>query len=180
MRIPRICFPAPLLARSGLDAAKGDRRAAGRPEGEEEALAITGTGSGRSLAGPFHGVLLAGTIPLFLGALLSDWAYARSYQVQWTNFASWLIAGGLVYVGLALAWAFVAALRADAARRRRAWALVLLLALTFLLGLANALVHARDAWAAMPDGLILSAVVLLLAVATLWLGLSSRERGEQA
>ena len=40
-----------------------------------------------------HGVLLASTIPMFLGGLLSDYAYSSSYHVQWTNFASWFIAG---------------------------------------------------------------------------------------
>ena len=42
---------------------------------------------------PFHALLLAGAVPLFLGALLSDITYARSYKIQWSNFASWLIAG---------------------------------------------------------------------------------------
>jgi hypothetical protein len=42
-----------------------------------------------------HAVLIFSTIPLFPGAVLSDWAYAESYQVQWTNLASWLGAGGL-------------------------------------------------------------------------------------
>ena len=42
--------------------------------------------------GPLHGTLLAGTVPLFLGALLSDIAYGQTYQIQWANFASWLIA----------------------------------------------------------------------------------------
>ena len=45
---------------------------------------------------PLHAFLLAATVPLFLGALLSDAAYARTQEIQWTNFASWLIAGGLV------------------------------------------------------------------------------------
>ena len=45
---------------------------------------------------PLHAVFLAGALPLFAGALLSDIAYARSYEIQWNNFASWLIAGGLV------------------------------------------------------------------------------------
>ena len=45
---------------------------------------------------PLHAALLAGTVPLFLGALLSDIAYARTYEIQWANFASWLIVGGLV------------------------------------------------------------------------------------
>ncbi len=31
---------------------------------------------------PLHAFMLAGAVPLFLGALLSDIAYARSYQIQ--------------------------------------------------------------------------------------------------
>lgn len=50
---------------------------------------------------PFHGMLLSGTVPLFLGALVSDLAYSSSYQIEWSNFASWLIAAGLVVGGLA-------------------------------------------------------------------------------
>lgn len=53
---------------------------------------------------PFHAFLLAGAAPLFLGALLSDIAYARSYQIQWISFASWLIAGALVVAGF---WAWM-------------------------------------------------------------------------
>src|SRR3546814_8858442 len=56
---------------------------------------------------PAHAVLLAGGLPLFLGGLLSDIGYAASYQIQWTNFASWLIAGALVFSGFALLWALV-------------------------------------------------------------------------
>mgnify|MGYP007026474366 FL=1 len=52
--------------------------------------------------GPLHAMLLAGTVPLFLGALLSDIAYYNSFQIQWANFAAWLIAGGLLFAGLAL------------------------------------------------------------------------------
>jgi uncharacterized membrane protein len=123
-----------------------------------------------------HAVLAFSTLPLFLGALLSDWAYARSEQVQWTNFASWLIAGALVFVGLALLWALVAEARAGRLRLRRNAIYLLLLGSTLVLGCVNALVHARDAWAAMPDGLILSVVVLLLAAAATWVGLSGARR----
>lgn len=42
----------------------------------------------RSTPNPLHATLLAGTVPLFLGALLSDIAYYRSYHIQWSNFAS--------------------------------------------------------------------------------------------
>ena len=59
---------------------------------------------------PLHAILLAFPLPLFLGALLSDIAYDATYQVQWTNFASWLIAGALLVGGLALLWAMPAGL----------------------------------------------------------------------
>ena len=47
---------------------------------------------------PLHAILLAFPLPLFLGALLSDLAYSSTYEVQWTNFASWLIAGAMLTV----------------------------------------------------------------------------------
>ena len=123
-----------------------------------------------------HAVVAFSALPLFLGALLSDWAYARTAEVQWTNFASWLIAGGLVFAGIALLWAAVDVLRAGAGRHRRGvWYLLLLLA-SCVLGFVNALVHAKDGWAAMPSGLVLSAVVLLLAAAASGLGLVSLRR----
>src|SRR3546814_5069914 len=52
--------------------------------------------------GPFHAVFLAATTPLFLGALLSDIAYAKSYEIQWSNFASWLLVGAMVLASIAL------------------------------------------------------------------------------
>ncbi|HEX2541432.1 MAG TPA: DUF2231 domain-containing protein [Caldimonas sp.] len=119
-----------------------------------------------------HAVLAFSALPLFLGALLSDWAYASSYEVQWTNFASWLIAGGLVFAGLALLWAAVDVLRSRATRRRRSGLYLLLLLASFVLGFVNALVHAKDGWAAMPSGLVLSIVVLLLAGAASVIGLT--------
>jgi uncharacterized membrane protein len=126
---------------------------------------------------PVHAILLASTIPLFLGALLSDWAYAESYQIQWTNFASWLVAAGLVFAGFALLWAIIDVLRADV-RRSGKWLYPGLLTATFVLGFINALVHAKDAWAAMPEGFILSGVVLLLALAANWAAYSRAFGGD--
>lgn len=122
---------------------------------------------------PVHGVLLAGALPLFLGALLSDWAYSSSYEIQWTNFASWLIVGGLIFSGFALAWAFIDLLRADRRGGRQTLYFLLLLA-TFVLGFINALVHAKDVWAKMPAALILSVIVALLVMAATWVGFSTR------
>lgn len=123
-----------------------------------------------------HAVLAFSALPLFLGALLSDWAYAESYEVQWTNFASWLIAGGLVFAGIALLWATVDVLRSSATRHRRGALYLVLLLASFVLGFVNALVHAKDAWAAMPAGLVLSVVVLLLVAAASVIGLAGIPR----
>lgn len=125
---------------------------------------------------PVHAVLVAGTLPLFLGALLSDLAYSKSYQVQWLNFSSWLIAGGLVFAGFATLWALIDIFRADRRGRRPVVPFLVLLAL-FVLGLVNALVHAKDAWATMPAGLILSLLAAALSLAAVWIGFSTLRKG---
>ncbi|ODB68570.1 DUF2231 domain-containing protein [Bacillus velezensis] len=126
----------------------------------------------RYTPGPLHATLLAGTVPLFLGALLSDIAYTETYQIQWANFASWLIAGALVFCGLAFLFALVNLLRAER-KAGQPTRYVLLLLVTWVLGLVNAFQHAKDAYASMPAGLIMSAVVLLLTLAATWTGLRS-------
>src|SRR5690606_2245262 len=133
--------------------------------------------SRRTTPNPLHATLLAGTVPLFLGALFSDIAYYRSYQIQWSNFSSWLIAGGLVFCGLALLFALVNLIRAEHKGGRPALYFLLLLA-TWVLGFINSLEHAKDAWAAMPAGLILSAIVTVLACLATGIGLTNlRSRG---
>jgi uncharacterized membrane protein len=125
---------------------------------------------------PFHAVLLAGTTTLFLGALINDVAYAVSYELQWKNFASWLIVGGLVANGVVLLWALLG-LRRDGPRPARAPVYILLLLVIWILGFVNASVHARDAWASMPTGLVLSVVVAVLAIVATAIGFS-RPRAE--
>jgi uncharacterized membrane protein len=125
---------------------------------------------------PLHAVLLAGTIPLFLGALLSDIAYARTYEIQWNNFASWLLAGGLVFGAVALLFALVGLFQPN--RRGGRYAVYfLLLLVTWVLGFIDALIHARDAWASMPTGLVLSVIVTVLACVATWIGFSSPRTG---
>jgi uncharacterized membrane protein len=133
----------------------------------------------RSTPNPLHAILLAGTVPLFLGALLSDIAYFRSYQIQWSNFSSWLIAGGLVFCGLALLFALVNLIRVDQKKGRPLIYFLLLLA-TWVLGFINALDHAKDAWATMPQGLVLSVIDTLLACVTTWIGLNTLQAGGEA
>ncbi len=125
---------------------------------------------------PLHAVLLAGTVPLFLGSLLSDFAYAQSYELQWKNFASWLIPGGLTFAGFALLWALIELFRADR-REQRPILYCLVLLSAWILGFINALVHAKDAWASMPMALILSVIVAGLSLAATWLGFSTLRTG---
>lgn len=129
---------------------------------------------------PLHAILLAFPFPLFLGALLSDLAYRASFQVQWANFASWLIAGGLLVGAFALLWALVNLFRSGTVRKRRPALYFIVLLAMWVLGLVNAFVHAKDAWATMPEGLYLSAITALLALVAAWIGYSGFRTREVA
>jgi uncharacterized membrane protein len=124
---------------------------------------------------PLNAILLAGTIPLFLGSVLGDVAYSATYEIQWKNFSSWLIVGGLLFGGLALLWALVGLLQRG---NRHGWPIVycLLLLAMWVLGVINAIVHAKDAWASMPEGLVLSVVVAALAILATGIGFSTLAR----
>jgi uncharacterized membrane protein len=119
-----------------------------------------------------HALLVFSAFSLFLGALLSNWAYWATEQVQWTNFASWLTAGGLVFAALAMAWALVEQLLRRGSRRSSPLYLIVL-GVCCLVALVNSLVLAKDGWAAMPAALWLSAVVMLLITFVAVLGVTS-------
>jgi uncharacterized membrane protein len=121
---------------------------------------------------PMHAIVVLSSVPLFLGALLSDWAYFSSHEIQWVNFAAWLIAGGLLIAGSALLWGAVDVLRSSVNRHRPGLIYLTLLLSAFVVGFINALVHGKDGWAAMPTGLILSAVVVVLVAMASTIGLA--------
>lgn len=120
---------------------------------------------------PLHAVLVAGSVPLFLGATLCDIAYARSYHIQWNNFASWLLVGALLLAGVALVFAIVDISRPARRAPGIVWYLATLVA-AWLVGLFDAFMHARDAWASMPDGLVLSVIATILACVATWFAFS--------
>lgn len=128
-------------------------------------------------SGRWRALMLAAALPLFLGAVLCDYAYWSSYEIQWSNFAGWLMAGALVFAIIALACALLDLLRASR-RGKRSIAYLLLLLATVVLGVINALVHARDAWAVMPTGMLLSVVVLALAGTAMCLAVAGWRVGE--
>lgn len=121
----------------------------------------------RSGPHPLHAILLGFPIALFSSALVTDIAYLRTEQIQWTNFSAWLIAGAMVFTGLVLAWAVVSlviGLRGGDLLRRMVYAGVL--AGLFVVGLINAFQHSRDGWSSVGTfGLLLSILSAVLALA---------------
>ncbi|RRH72996.1 DUF2231 domain-containing protein [Falsigemmobacter faecalis] len=119
---------------------------------------------------PFHALLLAFFFPLFSGTFLADLAYAQTYEIQWSNFAEWLNAAGLVFGGVALLAAVVSYIsrRSTGGARRVLWYGAALLA-AWITGLFNAFIHARDAWGIMPDALWWSGISALLALIASWI-----------
>lgn len=135
-----------------------------------------------SIANALHGIFLSFPIALFSLALASDVAYLKTAEIQWTNFASWSIAGALVGGGLVLAWAligWVGKLRHPGSSRRLAYFVVV--AVMWVVGLVDAFHHARDGWSSVgTTGLILTIISTLLALVAGWMFYSRTPRWEIA
>lgn len=129
---------------------------------------------------PLHAILLGFPITLFSSALVTDIAYLRTAEIQWTNFSAWLITGALVFGGLVLAWALVSLVlgwRSEARRPRMVYAGVL--AVMWLLGLVNAFKHSQDGWSSVQTfGLMLSILCTLLALVAGVLAFTARDDRE--
>jgi uncharacterized membrane protein len=123
-----------------------------------------------SMIHPLHAILLAFMFPLFLGTLVSDLAYWASFEIQWSNFAQWLNAGGLLIGGLAVFAALVGAIQRRHQRSRRPLMYVLALLAAWVTGFFNALAHSQDAWGIMPEVLWWSALSAALAFIASWFG----------
>ncbi len=108
----------------------------------------------------------------FTGALVTDIAYWRSANMQWANFSAWLLAAGLLIAVFAILVGII-----DFAIERRvrvlriAWLYAAGNALAVVLEIVNSFVHSRDAYTSVvPDGLILSALTVIILLATGWMG----------
>lgn len=131
---------------------------------------------------PVHPFFIGLGGALLMAALFTDWMYFENSLMQWANFSTWLITGGLV-----LALVAVLVLLIELALRRLGpvrWLDLMLVGAAALLSLVNVLVHTRDAWTSVvPTGITLSLIVaLLLLIAGLrgWrvTAIRSFERGE--
>ena len=124
---------------------------------------------------PVHAILLAFPIALFTGGLLADITYLNSAEMQWSNFAAWLITFALVFGGFVVLWALIALIRRGNRGPIRFY--FSFVAVMWVLGLVNAFQHSRDAWSSVGAlGLILSIACTLLALAAGWVGYSTANR----
>ena len=121
---------------------------------------------------PIHAMLVPFPIVCFIGALLTDIAYAQSAQMQWTNFSAWLLAFGTLFAGIAALFGlidFFFGSRGD--RPTIGWIHLVGNVVLFVVALFNDFVHTRDAWTSVvPTGLILSAISVLILIVTGHLG----------
>ncbi|MFC4296202.1 DUF2231 domain-containing protein [Novosphingobium tardum] len=120
---------------------------------------------------PIHAMLVPFPIACFTGALLTDITYAKSADIQWTNFSQWLLAFGLLMAVIAGLFGLVDFLSGPRPRPSIGWWHLGGNALLMAVALVNNFVHARDGWTSVvPTGLILSIVTVALMVVTGFLG----------
>ncbi|WP_342321634.1 DUF2231 domain-containing protein [Kosakonia sp. BYX6] len=121
---------------------------------------------------------LLNPIPLgfFVAAWIFDILYLKTFQIMWTDAASWLIAIGLIIailprlINLAQVWITQRRL-ATPAVKIHFW----LWLIAVVIEIFNAFVHSRDAYAVVPLGVILSTVVVvLLLIANVQLAVCTR------
>jgi uncharacterized membrane protein len=121
---------------------------------------------------PVLRLLAAFPIAGFCGALLTDAVYAQTADMIWSDFSDWLLAAGAMVGVIGAIVGFVELLRNPLLRRQgAAWVTALGCLLTLVVAILNNLVHSRDAWTSIvPQGIILSAVTVVVMLLTLWFG----------
>lgn len=117
---------------------------------------------------PVHAMLVPFPIACFVGTLVTDIVYWQTKAVQWETFSVWLLAVGLVvsaFAALAGLIDFFGSRRIRA--HRAAWFHGLGNGVALILSLINVFVHSRDGYTAVvPQGLILSAIVVAILLFT--------------
>ncbi|QKJ89078.1 hypothetical protein PMPD1_4174 [Paramixta manurensis] len=144
---------------------------------------MTPTGTARrhsGLALALYGLLNPIPPGFFIAAWIFDIIYVYSYNSLWTLAATWLITFGLIIsiiprlINLVHVWVG-ANLSQTSAPRVDFWLNVLVI----ILSIFNAFIHSRDAYAVVPQGVIISTlVVLLLCVTNIQLALRVRQTYE--
>lgn len=108
----------------------------------------------------------------FVAAVLTDWAYAATATISFSNWSAWLLLFGLIAAGISGAGLLLAFLGSWMDRRVHL-AAILLYAAGFVVEVFNFMIHNRDGWTTVvPTGFILSIIGASLIVAASWLARS--------
>ena len=109
---------------------------------------------------PLFPTLMTFPAACFIGALITDIAYARTFQMTWETFSVWLITVGLVVAGVAVV---IGLFQAFVQHRWPTRVQMLGYAVVLILSLFNAFIHSRDAYTSVvPEGLVLSGLVVVV------------------
>jgi uncharacterized membrane protein len=121
---------------------------------------------------PIHPILIPVPIVCFIGALVTDIAYALSAEMMWADVSSWLLFVGIIFGVLAAIAGLIDFLGNRLIRQQRpAWPHLIGNLAVLVLAFFNNLVHSRDAWTSVvPTGLILSILTVLVLPVTVWFG----------
>ncbi|EKY26821.1 DUF2231 domain-containing protein [Brevundimonas naejangsanensis] len=121
-------------------------------------------GPGRAV----QGLILSFPVALFSLGTATDAAYLRTAEIQWSNFSSWAIVGGLMFGGAAFVWSLI-----DLAWGRRGVLRFLYsgaLGALCVVGLTNAFKHSQDGWSSVGAfGFTLSVLCCALALSAGWM-----------
>lgn len=133
-----------------------------------------------SLAGPHLGLasqpvyatLVQFPAVCFVGTLLTDIAYWQTANIIWETFSVWLLTAGCIVAAFAAIAGLITWIRYRHVRTLPLAGLhVIVSIVALILSIANAFVHSRDGWTAVvPQGITLSAIVVVLMVVATWLG----------
>src|ERR1700753_3991500 len=121
---------------------------------------------------PIHPMLVPIPIVCFVGALVTDIAYAVTAEMMYADFSAWLLLVGIVFGVLAAIAGLIDFLGNRLIRRQApAWPHLIGNLAVLVLAFFNNMIHTRDAWTSvMPARLILSIVTVLILPVTGWLG----------
>jgi uncharacterized membrane protein len=121
---------------------------------------------------PIHPMLIPVPMVCFVGALVTDIAYACTAEMMYADFSTWLLLVGIVFGVLAAIAGLIDFLGNRLIRQTRpAWPHLIGNSVVLVLAFFNNLVHTRDAWTSVvPTGLILSILTVLVLPVTAWLG----------
>jgi len=119
---------------------------------------------------PLHPTVLGVPFVCFVAALITDIAYAQTFDVIWKNFSDWLLAGGIIVGALAAIVGLVDLARPSVRSNWLIWPYAAAYAIAMILGLFDNLVHSRDAYGAMPAGLVLTVLTVLALVIAAFIG----------